>query len=127
DLHNLVDDWCVDEEATTGSDHLPVRFNIHSENTHSIESPTKPRLNWSKTDWELFTNVLTHTWRDLQPTFYRHLSGALDTSKLDSAATLLSKAITTASEEATPLNKSCTRTKNWWNEEINAARQTMKR
>src|SRR5690606_11475446 len=32
DLHNLVDDWCVDEEAITGSDHLPVRFNIHSEN-----------------------------------------------------------------------------------------------
>src|SRR5690606_24912099 len=64
---------------------------------------------------------------DLQPTFYRHLSGALDTSKLDSAATLLSKAITMASEEATPPNRSCPRSKIWWNKEIDTARQTMKR
>lgn len=127
DLHKYVDDWCVDEEALTGSDHLPVRFTIISENSRTVESPMKPRLNWSKTDWDLFNNTLLETWKDLQHSFYRHLSGALNCTELDSAATLLSTAISRASEKATPANRSCPKSKVWWNEEINSARRSMRR
>src|SRR5690606_20841506 len=122
DLHSEVDGWSIDEEALSGSDHLPVRFNIYSTNVTSLETPLEPKLNWKKADWEKFDTSLRAIWEETEDLFLSKLNYKCDNQDMDDAASILSEAIHRATTGTIPTIKLSPRSKIWWNEDLDKAR-----
>ena len=40
-IESKIDNWCIDEEAYTGSDHEVIRFSINKDSEDNIISPIK--------------------------------------------------------------------------------------
>ena len=125
DLNMEVDEWAVEERETTGSDHMAMWFSITPTAITTLDSPFHPRLNWKKTDWDLFTKTLQDNFHTLKTTWTGLMSGADITRNLDTASEALTDMINDAATAASPPCNSSPRSKVWWNNEIRQSRTTM--
>jgi hypothetical protein len=93
--------WVIDDAQATGSDHEVIRFEV----TTTIPNPTiaipQPHLNWSRTDWDSFSDTLRSLSTSTQPQWERM---RLDPTPphLDKWVQTLRDIIMTVAENATP-------------------------
>jgi len=128
DMINEADEWAVEEEEEhTGSDHMAIWFSILPSALAIIETPLQPRLNWKKTDWKTFSEVLKSEFQKYSYQFNSLLFHSANPANLDTACFLLTDLITQAATSSTPINKPSAYSKVWWNEDIREARKRMSR
>jgi ribonuclease HI len=120
-----VINWAIDDEAHTGSDHLPIRFDIISASLETVESPTNSKYNWKKTDWPVFKQSFLATLDQHRNDWEGLIAHAQHSTNLDRAAELLAYAIQQGVKGSTPLRFNSPRAKNWWTPEIDTQRRIM--
>jgi exonuclease III len=69
-IESKVDNWHIDEEAYTGSDHEVIRFSINRDSENNLISPIKQeRYNINKADWEKFKESILGEYTELAQKF----------------------------------------------------------
>ena len=125
DVTPLISNWTVDEDNPTSSDHEVIHFDITSDSEEHILPLTNEKWNWKKAEWEGFSEHLkerTEISRDVWTTLHRECN----LRNLDSSASYLTKIIQEAADIFVPRTRQCMRSKPWWNETIDTAREIMK-
>jgi hypothetical protein len=116
--------WVVDDAQATGSDHEVIRFEV----TMTIPNPTiatpQSRLNWSRTDWDSFSDTL-HSLSTSTQSQWECLRLDPTPPHLDKWAETLWDIIMTAAEYPIPPLDPSPRSKHWWTPEVSAARHNM--
>jgi hypothetical protein len=117
--------WAVDDEATTGSDHEVIRFDITTAPLEeTVTHPISQRFNFKKADWTLFNTTLNHLAKDALQQMEDNLHQASDPG-LEQAATILRDTLLQAAAESIPLLRPSPRSKPWWNDDLTSQRQHM--
>ena len=89
-IESKIDNWCIDKEAYTGSDHEVIRFSINKDSEdNQISSIKQERYNLDKADWEKFKESILSEYTELAQKFQDLFIEA----QLDSAAKSLELAI----------------------------------
>jgi ribonuclease HI len=123
-LTDSITGWCIDHNAATGSDHNTIRFNITATDNTTAPNPQHSRLNWDKTDWEIFTKHLSQRCNDTEAT-WSALHGYPSPNNLDQSADFLRDLILEAADLAAPPLNICPRSKRWWTPELKDSRRKM--
>ena len=101
-IESKIDNWYIDEEAYTGSDHEVIRFSINKDSEDNLISPIKQeRYNLDKADWGKFKESILSEYTELAQKFQDLSTEA----QLDSAARSLELAIQKAADIAIPKRK----------------------
>jgi hypothetical protein len=120
-----ITSWAVDDEATTGSDHEVIRFDITTAPLEeTVTHPISQRFNFKKADWTLFNTTLNHLAQDALQQMEDNLHQASDPG-LEQAATILRDTLLQAAAESIPLLRPSPRSKPWWNDDLTSQRQHM--
>jgi hypothetical protein len=56
-----ITNWAIDDEQATRSDHEVIQFQVVSMHPDVEVTPHEPCLNWPKTDWDTFTNIIKNS------------------------------------------------------------------
>ena len=126
DIFPSVSGWAVDDEASTGSDHSVIRFEILGSNTQFTPDPRSHRFNWKKANWKEFSSQLSSL-ANSQATEWAAALTSPTPPNLDKAAQMLRDAILTALTSTVPLSRPSPRSKAWWTDELTADRLAMVR
>jgi hypothetical protein len=125
DVTPRISNWTVDEDNQTSSDHEVIHFEITLNSKEHILPLTNEKWNWKKADWEGFSKYLTERSeisRDVWTTLHRECN----LRNLDASTSCLTKIIQEAADIFVPRTRQCMRSKRWWNETIDTAREIMK-
>lgn len=121
DVAAAVGNWAVDEGPGTGSDHEMIRFEIISDNLEFIPTATTQKDNWQKAEWEEFQKYLkekaqqhSEEWEEM----IRHTSE----QNMERAAIEMTALLKEAADKFVPKLNPSSRSKLWWNEEIETKR-----
>jgi endonuclease/exonuclease/phosphatase (EEP) superfamily protein YafD len=107
----------VSHQYDFGSDHLPIETVIDVAPAHK---PEEPKLDLSRTDWELFTKALQIRLKGI-PT-------ALTTpDAIDRAVAQLTSAIQLSLTDTTPVKKPTPHSKRWWKKGLTELRKEAKK
>jgi hypothetical protein len=121
-IESKVDNWYIDEEAYTGSDHEVIRFSINKDSENNpINSIKQERYNLDKANWEKFKESILGEYTELAQKF----QDLTTESQLDSAAKSLELAIQKAADIAIPKRNISYHSKPWWNDEIDKSRERL--
>ena len=121
DLHDQVGGWALERDDTSGSDHYAMWFTIMPQVTahdQPVESPFTGRFDYRKTDWDLFSQKLREITLGVDAQLQELLFSGLEVN-FDTAARLLTDAITLATQASTPTPApSHPKHKRWWNDAL---------
>lgn len=126
-VFDSIQNWAIDSEASSGSDHAVLRFELQSLQHTTVPAPTSNRYNWKKADWELFGKTLLQATATKADVWNLALSHPHYHHNLDLAAELLRDSILTAITAAVPLARPSPQSKAWWTEELTVKRKAMAR
>ena len=113
-----ITSWAVDDEATTGSDHEVIRFDLTTTPLeHTVIHPICQQFNIKKADWTLFSSSLNNLSLSALDQMQQHLHPLSDTG-LEQAANILRDTILLAAADSIPLLRPSPRSKPWWNEDL---------
>lgn len=128
-LHRM-ENWRVDEEFVTLSDHRAIRFTIRMDGRRRArdEATTTRRFNTRKADWTLFKEVLTTGMRGYQQA-REHIGGDLPEQDVDRVVEEVTAAITEACNVAMPKTKPFGRRETcpWWTDELTEKKKEVNR
>ena len=113
-----ITSWAVDDEATTGSDHEVIRFDLTTTPLeHTVIHPIRQQFNLKKADWTLFSSSLNNLSPSALDQMQQHLHPSSDTG-LEQAATILRDTLLRAAADSIPLIRPSPRSKPWWNKDL---------
>ena len=123
----LVEDWTVDDENATGSDHEVIKFTITTNTPNSdtmAPHPVQQLYNFNKANWEHFTKYLNQIAKDTIKTISDLCTQGSD-QQLEQAAEILRDTLQQAAIQSIPLKKPSIRSKAWWTEQLTTKRKEM--
>jgi Endonuclease-reverse transcriptase len=121
--------WCIDEEAATGSDHSTIRFTIECSAQASLPPPP-PIQRWRWDAWKSLPPPPEgepderNPWDDWEADFKRATTGLAlpdihtTPDDLDELADQLERILVETTDKYFPRCRLCTMSKRWWNKEI---------
>ena len=125
----IVTDWSICDDWSTGSDHEVIYFSILSESVEFVDSPVLSTLayNMDKANWPEFHGVLLKGWCELSVKLGQLLGESPTSHQMDKAAELVQTYISGAADSAIPYKKLSLFSKRWWTQELSELRTLMAR
>ena len=125
----IVTDWSIYDNWSTGSDHEVIYFSILSESVEFVANPVLSTLayNIDKANWPEFHGVLLRGLCELSVKLGQLLGESPTNDQMDKAAELVQTYISGAADSAIPDKKSLLFSKRWWTQELLELRTLMAR
>src|ERR1700704_1721444 len=125
-VYHAIQDWAVDDEHPTGSDHELIRFNIQVDQNvdNMAEHPISWPYNYKKADWEVFTRCLCESAERTRGHVEQLIRSGTEHSQ-ELLACLLRDLILDANRGSIPFRKPSPQSKVWWSDEITMNRREM--
>ena len=116
----IVTDWSICDDWSTGSDHEVIYFLILSESVEFVDSPVLSTLayNIDKANWPEFHGVLLKGLCELSVELGQLLGESPTTHQMNKAAELVQTYISGAADSAISYKKSSLFSKRWWTQEL---------
>jgi hypothetical protein len=95
--------WAIDEENGTGSDHLPFKFDITSDQFETVSSPLCQKYNRKKTQWGKLQKELLKQEQELKSDWENIFNHPGNNQITNSGAELIASMILEAVNDSTPL------------------------
>jgi hypothetical protein len=110
--HHIIN-WAIDEENRTGSDHLPIKFDITSDQFETVPSPLCQKYNWKRTDWGRLQKNLLKQEQELKSEWENIFNHTENNAVMKNGAELITSMILDAVNNSTPLYRPSRHAK-WW-------------